>query len=46
VWKGEGMEEKIKKRIIGNVVSGFTAENIHICIYTNLYFLTTKRWFE
>ena len=32
------MEEKIKKRIIGNVVSGFIAKTIQICIYTNLYF--------
>jgi hypothetical protein len=39
------MEAEIKKRIIGNVdkfASGFIAKNIHICIYTNLYFLTAK----
>jgi len=30
--------EEIKKRIIGNGVSGFITKNIHICIYTNLYF--------
>ncbi len=40
------MEEEIKRRVVGNVVSDFIAKNIHICIYTNLYFLTTKRWFE
>jgi len=71
------VEGKIKKRITGNVVSGFLAKNIQICedfdlpvistvslytsrvfsgvlegfsksscIYTNLYFLMTKRWFE
>ena len=40
------MEEEINKWIIGNLVSGFIAKNIHICIYTNSYFLTTKRWFE
>ena len=40
------MEEEIKKRIIGNGVSDFIAKNIQICIYTNLYFLKTKRWFE
>jgi len=33
-----GMEEEIKKRFIGNVVSGFAIKNMHICIYTNLCF--------
>lgn len=42
----KGMEERMKRRIIGNVMSVFIAKNIQICIYTNLYFLTTKRWFE
>jgi len=41
--KGKGMEEKIKKRIIGNVVSGFIAKNIHICILEGE---NVKRWFE
>jgi hypothetical protein len=36
------MEEEIKKRIIGNVVSRVIAKNMHICIYTNLYFLSVK----
>ncbi|MGB2727815.1 MAG: hypothetical protein WBD09_04985 [Halobacteriota archaeon] len=39
------MEEKIKKRIIGNVdkfAGNFIAKNIHICIYSNLYFVTKK----
>mgnify|MGYP001128391678 CR=1 FL=1 len=40
--KEEGMEERIKKRIIGNIVSGFTIKNMQICIYTNLYFLSVK----
>ena len=43
------MEEEIKKRIIGNVdkfAGNFIAKNIHICMYTNLYFLATKRWLE
>lgn len=40
------MEEKLMKRVVGNVVGNFIAKNIHVCIYTNLYFLTIKRWFE
>ena len=43
--KEKGMEEKIKKQIIGNVASGFMVK-IYIFVYTNLYFVTTKRWFE
>jgi len=35
--KGKGMEEEIKKRIIGKGVSAFIAKNIQICIYTDLY---------
>jgi hypothetical protein len=38
--------EEIKKLIVENVVSDFMTKNIHICIYTNLYFLTTKGWFD
>ncbi len=30
--KEKGMEEKIKKRIIGKGASGFIAKNIQICI--------------
>ena len=47
--KGKGMDEKLKNRVVGNgdnFAGNFIAKNIHICIYTNLYFLTTKRWFE
>ncbi len=32
----------MKKRTISEGVSGFIAKNMHICIYTNLYFLTTN----
>ena len=35
------MEEEIKKRFVGNVdkfAGNFIAKNIHIGIYTNLYF--------
>lgn len=35
VW---GVGEEIKKQGVGEVVSGFVAKNIRICIYTNLYF--------
>jgi len=36
----------MKKRLVKDVVSDFMTKNIHICIYTNLYFLTTKGWFD
>ena len=42
----EWVGEEIKKQVVGKVVSGFVAKNIQICIYTDLYFLATKRWFE
>jgi len=32
------MKVGIKKGIRGDGASGFIAKNIHICIYTNLYF--------
>jgi hypothetical protein len=40
------MEEEIEKLITGKGVSGFMAKYIYIGIYTNLYFLTTKGWFD
>ncbi len=37
--------EEIKKRIVENVVSDFTAKNMHICIYI-FVFLDDKKGFE
>jgi hypothetical protein len=39
------MEEEIKRRVVGNVdkfAGNFIAKNIHICMYTNLYFRRQK----
>jgi len=43
--KEKGLEEKMKKLIVGNVnkfAGNFRAKNIQICIYTNLYFLVVE----